>query len=279
MKFYLFYFFFFLLLFIKNLIPDTLQKTIYNTTINWTNWELQIEVQEPLPKIVHNEPNLDQQRNIAYERAMRSTLSRMSVGLESIVFNENYTLGEYLRENKDLMDAYLSFFNSNPGKTTQVYNNNYLVLKTKIKILGTGNLLSLFYNEWGGDDLPEIRDYLPEEKYTGFLIDARDIKLQPSLFPKIQLEDGRDILNKEIAYPNAIQERGLVLFIDNESSSILKKRIGDKPLRIPALYITGKNQTNFVVPFREVQKVLSSPTNRHNWRLCKIAVLISSPTP
>ncbi len=255
---------------------DVVQKNFYQAEVNWSTFSITVQTREPVPKIdvLSSTSSWSEARRIAFENAYSANRSRLNVSLESLILNENYTLGEYLEENPRFKESFIRYFNSYPEKVTRYYDKNFLVLTSTIKFLGSGNLLSLLYNEWGGDGIPEVRDELPEEKYTGFILDAKGLKFQPSLFPKIQLEDGRDILNTYIASPAAIQEIGIVGYVNTENSKEIRKRVGNHPLRIPVLYVTGKNRTNLVVPFEESVKILSSPTNRNHWRLCKVIVLI-----
>lgn len=265
---------------------EVTQTSFYGYNINWTDYRIEITGRKTLPRIQidpeFNAPSeetvshLGEARDRAYRQALGNNRRKLSIALERMVLDENYTLGEYLETNPKIKERYLEYFNENPETEQVHYNQNEVVLMSQLKLLGKGSLVSLFYGELGGDKIPELEDDLPSEEFSGIIFDARGLDFHPSLFPKIQLDDGRDILNRFIAHPASVQELGIALYAEDENRSFIKKRVGRNPYTIFPVSVSGKNKTNLVVAYEEGKKIISSLSNRKNLRLCKIVILVDS---
>jgi hypothetical protein len=275
---------FVIILFFSELGSDVIRKDFFQSAVNWSRYEIQLIAEVNIPKIqIHEEmsgsyeqtaTNLSEARNIAYSNAHKKNRSRLNIAMEKILFDENYTLGEYMEENPKYKSKIIHYFNENPEKETIVYNKNKLILESSLNLLGSNELISVFFAELGGDVLPEIHDDLPGDSYTGLIIDARGTSFRPSLFPKIQNQEGRDFFSRKIANPNSILEMGLVSYIDKENHPSIVRRVGRNPYLVNPMSIVGKNLTNLVLANEEIAKIISSPSNRKNLRLCKVVILV-----
>lgn len=269
-----------------SIFSDAIRKNFYKSITNWTNYEISIISNEKLPRIDSNFDsqfpsdgiayNLGEARDKAFRKAQKSNRKKMSYALERITLNENFTIGEYLEVNPSIKSKFIRYFNSNPELEIIEYKQNQIQLTSNLLLLGSGNLMSLFYSELGGDDIPLPEESLPGEDYTGFIIDARGTDFQPSLFPKIQNEDGRDIFNRYVANPASIQEIGMVYYSDIESSAKIRNRTGKNPYFGVPIGIAGKNKTMLVLADQEIQKILNSPISRKNLKYCKIVILLDA---
>ncbi|MCC5813689.1 MAG: hypothetical protein JJT78_02960 [Leptospira sp.] len=271
-------------LFFSGLGSDVVRKDFFQSAVNWSRYEIQLNTEVNVPRIqIHDElnhfsgqtaTNLSEARSIAYSNAHKKNRSRMNIAMEKLLFDENYTLGEYMEENPKYKSKIIHYFNENPEKETIVYEKNKLVLESRLNLLGSQELISVFFPELGGEVLPEIHDDLPSDSFTGLIIDARGTSFRPSLFPKIQNQEGRDIFSRKIANPNSILELGLVSYMENSNHPSVARRVGRNPYLVNPMSVVGKNLTNLVLANEEIAKIISSPSNRKNLRLCKVVILV-----
>jgi hypothetical protein len=270
---------------LTGLDSQVVKKDFFQTTTNWTDYTITVESKETLPRIqtdtidsehfTDTATNLSEARNISYQRAKSSNRSKMNLAIERILLDENYNLGEYINENPSLREKIIEYFNELPEVESKKLEKNKMILTSSIDILGTNNLISKFYLEIGGSDIPVLVDHLPSEEYSGIVIDARGTKFTPSLFPKIQTEYGTDIFNRKIANPSSVQEFGMVSYLNNPKSQELNKRVGKNPYWVVPVSIVGKNKTNLVISYEEAKKILASPVSRKNIHLCKVVILVN----
>lgn len=271
--------------FLTLVLPHTAQvvrKDFYATVTNWSDYSLTVNTSETLPPIaIHSKntssgfaPNLSEARNSALVQARFINRSKLNLALERIVLDENHNLGEYMDENPIFRDSVIEYFNSTPETETKRLEKNTLHLESRLQLIGRKKLISLFFQDLGGGDFPEFRDHLPSEDYSGVVVDARDIEFQPSLFPKLMNEYGVDLYNRNYALPAAIQEMGMVAYLDNPKSTELRKRVGKNPYWVVPTAVSGKNKTNLVLSYEEGKKVLASSLTRRNLKLCKVVILV-----
>ncbi|WCL48019.1 hypothetical protein [Leptospira sp. GIMC2001] len=269
----------------SDLSADVLIKDFFGAISNWTNFKLEVETKEELQRISIDDgsENLDSEtvsslnhaRTNAYQRAKKDNRQKLNRALEKITIDENYNLGEYMDENPNLREKIIHYYNAEPEIEKKKYEKNFLYLKSQLHFLGKNNLISKFYSELGGEEFPILNDNLPPVAFTGLVIDARDFKLNPAIFPKIQNEYGADIFNKRIAHPASVQEFGMILYLSDPKSKLLEKRVGNNPYWTVPIGVTGKNKTNLTVSYEVALKILSSTITQKNLKLCKIVILVA----
>lgn len=109
--------------------------------------------------------------------------------------------------------------------------------------------------------------------YTGVLIDARGIDVNPALFPKIVTEDGRTVYSPEFFLPAYAAERGAVGYYDNIVSALTDDRLGALPLRINAIRSYGKNSTNLVIANLDARTLHGSANNLKLLNRCRVIIV------
>lgn len=265
---------------------DVLRKDFYQSEVNWSKYRINLKTETVIPRIeIHDGKssanistptanNLNEARNIAYRNAHSRNRSRMSLAIERLILDEDYTVGEYMEEHPKIKSQIIQFFNNSPEHENISYNKNKLILISGIPILGSKNLMSVFFSELGGESMPEIYDDLPQDDFTGLVIDARGMNYRPSLFPKIQNEEGRDFYSRSIANPERVLDIGLVGYAHETKGNSLERRVGKNPYYVIPMKVLGKNKTNIVLSNEEISKIFSSSSSKRNLVQCKIVILV-----
>jgi hypothetical protein len=112
-------------------------------------------------------------------------------------------------------------------------------------------------------------------QYTGVLIDARDITLNPSLFTRIYNEDNKEAYSVNFAKLEYIHSQGLVTYVNSLSDAFNSEMVGINPLRITALRSVGERKNEIVISNASAKMMHSSQNNLKLLEQCKVVILIS----
>ncbi len=127
-------------------------------------------------------------------------------------------------------------------------------------------------------EIPEGVTLIPEERepttnYTGIIIDAQGLKLNPALFPKIINEDGKEVYGLSFIGENYAQENGLVSYVRNTSEAYRNERAGFNPLRIDALRAAGRLNSDIVITNNDATRMHQSQRNLNLLEHCQVVVV------
>jgi hypothetical protein len=130
-----------------------------------------------------------------------------------------------------------------------------------------------------GEPVPPGVSLVPKEEehpipYTGVLVDARGLGLNPAFFPKISNEDGMETYGLDFVLRPYAVERGLVSYVYSTQEAYQSERLGMNPLRITALRSKGRNRTDLVIANPDAQKLHSSQWSLRLLERCQVVVLI-----
>jgi hypothetical protein len=130
--------------------------------------------------------------------------------------------------------------------------------------------------EWPADILPpEGITLMPKENiesnFSGIIIDCRGLALTPCLFPRILSDAQNEVFSSDFADPHYIIQRGLTAYYSDKKQA--RERVGDKPLVINALAVTGDNSTNIVISTRDTRLIHGSQHNLDLLKECGVAII------
>lgn len=101
-----------------------------------------------------------------------------------------------------------------------------------------------------------------KEKYTGLIIDCRELKLNPSLLPSIIDEkNNKAYLDKDNFNLNNIINFSSVSYYNSFSEVKKSLRIGENPLIVKPLKVSGEYKTDIVIGNETLKKILGLNTN------------------
>jgi hypothetical protein len=107
----------------------------------------------------------------------------------------------------------------------------------------------------------ENQEILPEgesgEVYTGLIVDARGLEVQPAMYPRLITMAGEVIYDLMSANPNAVIEKGLVEYSLDMEVTENSSRVGGNPLIIDAISISGEYNADIVLTEEDAEKILS----------------------
>ncbi len=127
-------------------------------------------------------------------------------------------------------------------------------------------------------EVPEGVTLIPIEtelttSYSGIVIDAAGLKLKPALFPKILNEEGKEVYGLSFASDKYIQESGLISYVKNQSEAYMNDRAGLNPLRIDALRVNGRLNSDIIITNFDAERMHQSQRNLKLLEYCKVVVI------
>jgi len=75
---------------------------------------------------------------------------------------------------------------------------------------------------------------LAEQTYTGLIVDARELGVDPGTSPKIYDKKGREIYGTVNIDPDLVIEKGIVQYYNTIAEAIIDGTVGDNPIVVRA---------------------------------------------
>ena len=123
--------------------------------------------------------------------------------------------------------------------------------------------------------------YVPPKPYTGLIVDARGLDLQPSMSPRIVARDERIIYSAASSDSNYVAEYGLVGYGKDRDQAMRSDRIGGEnanPFVVKAADITGLYKSDIVLGNFDATLVLMADIDGDFLRECRVHILLG-PRP
>jgi hypothetical protein len=130
----------------------------------------------------------------------------------------------------------------------EVVHTRYLpqgTVESTVQLPLFGRLAALLWPEAGAVAVPVAE--VPSGVYTGIVIDARGLALQPALFPRILDEDGQVLYAPESVQAEVAMQQGYVTYISVMDSPLVQARVGTNPLLLRAHRAVGPARVNVMM--------------------------------
>ncbi|MDH5720826.1 MAG: hypothetical protein OEZ13_09465 [Spirochaetia bacterium] len=259
-----------------------------NIQVDWQNYFVIVNAEFKLSKKAPIS-----ERELLREQTKEDILQLISHYLENLVVDENRLLKNILASNDEFSREY-SLFLETLEMHGMFFRENKIITSMKIPLRGKNGLLarvplnwnhynyeSLKSNEYVGEAYQrnsynsEYIKSLSPVKYTGLIIDVRNLDFNVSLSPKIFDQNGKLIYGEEFIPPNAGKRRGIAAFLTNLNNSEVERRVGRRPLLTTAVETSGFNKTNAVLIIRDAARIFDHEETVKNLRKCRVVFLIN----
>jgi hypothetical protein len=254
---------------------------IFADTIDFSTWTIKIS----------NKTELTQQTNPQNDPSTQAKSL-----MKNLLFDADQTVEDYLTQNGKLMRQFERMNLISKQIDSRFLSDGSMINEYELPI--TGSLMKLLIPGTGGgvplatlccptckrpwpEDMPvpEGVKLIPLEneftpKYTGVLIDARDITLNPCLFLKITTDEGQDAFGLSFADSSYVASQGLVAYVNSMSDAYKSDRLGINPLRITALKSTGTNKTDIIISAASAKMIHNSQHNLEVLEHCQVVIVV-----
>jgi hypothetical protein len=97
--------------------------------------------------------------------------------------------------------------------------------------------------------------------FTGLVVNAKNLGVQPSMAPRILDEDGNEVYGTTVVSDKALEQGGLATYLKQMDSAKKDKRVGERPLVVKALSLAEGEKTDVVIANIDAEKLTAKDTN------------------
>jgi hypothetical protein len=110
--------------------------------------------------------------------------------------------------------------------------------------------------------------------YTGLIIDAQGLELEPALYPTIVSEQGNEIYSSLFISREFAVQYGVCTYICSMDKAIQEKRIGPHPLIFKALRKSSNENASVVISMADTKRI-EKATERHIFlKECRVIIVM-----
>ncbi len=198
--------------------------------------------------------------------------------LKQLIINNSLSVGEYASKNdvilagieKTARDAVIKkqYYTSALSVEIIIETNMFggflqLVLPEKIKQISQVNF----------DKSGENSEMSGENLYTGLIIDARKLEVEPVINPVITSEQGHDIYSSTFISREFAVQNGVCKYYCNLEQALNDDRIGSHPLVLKGLRSAGEHNTAIIFSMSDYH-LLEKVTERHGFlKECRLIIV------
>jgi len=199
--------------------------------------------------------------------------------LKQIKIRKTLTVGQYASRN-DIILAGIEK-TARDAVITKQYYTSALDVKIQIETSIGGGFLQLVLP----DDIRQISRINTEKPmppnqgmenipYTGLIIDARGLKLEPVLYPTILSEQGNEIYSSLFISREFAVQYGVCTYVCSMDKAIQEKRIGPHPLILKALRKSSDKNASVVISMADTKRI-EKATERHIFlKECRVIIVM-----
>ena len=113
------------------------------------------------------------------------------------------------------------------------------------------------------------------EAYTGLMVDARSIELEPALVFKILDENLEEVFGPAFVSREFVVQQGMAAYYTDIESATSDPRISEKPLTVKALRTDYPSQSNLVISNADAAKLKSASQHLQFLKESRVVILLS----
>ena len=202
--------------------------------------------------------------------------------LKQIKINNILSVGEYASKNDVILAGMEK--TARDASFLKLYYTSALSVELMIETSIFGSFLQLILPE-EIRQIPKISPDIPQEKikmtgeifYTGLIIDARGLGVEPVLNPLVVSEQGHTIYSSVFISREFAVQKGVSKYLCSMDQAVKDKRIGNHPLVFKGLRKEGKPTTAIVISMSDY-RLLEKVTERHTFlKECRVIIVKDNP--
>ena len=115
------------------------------------------------------------------------------------------------------------------------------------------------------------------DAYTGLVVDARNIGMEPAMAPRILDESGQEVYGPAFASREYAVQKGMSEYETDFDAALKNQRIGDAPLVVKGLRTNGPHRCDIVVANADATKIRKSSDHLLFLRQCQVVIVLDAP--
>lgn len=244
-----------------------------NGSINWSTGNI-VAIGKAAP---------EDQRDISLESvpgSARANANRQIIELlQYIKIDHVLTVGEYASKN-DIILAGMEK-TARDAVVLKQYYTSALAVEIHIETSMYGGFLQLVLPD-EIRQIPKISSLIKKQEseksgkqvFTGLIIDAKGLGVEPVLNPVIVSEQGHDVYNSVFISREFAVQNGVCKYVCSREMAYQDERVGKHPFLVKGLRKEGKPKAAIVISMSDYQK-LENMTERHGFLAeCRVTIVI-----
>lgn len=238
----------------------------------WVNWERLVAKgvgHGVLPGDVENEIEAERiARSAAFMDACRNLLSV----LNGICVNGETNVKDLVARSDDLRRAMDGFVrDARVVCKRQLPDRSYEVI-LQVPITGKGGLISLLESPILEGNTTEAR--IGEGKYSGLIVDATELAVEPALCPTVLDASGSDVYGCQKVTPSLAVEFGVAAYVSSVGRALKSSRVGRNPLVVKALKSGPRFPTDIILSEEDATRVREADSRSGFLSRCHVVIAI-----
>ncbi len=204
----------------------------------------------------------------AYSQAAREARQRLLQTLTQLRFDADQTIGSILQGAEHRRQAFETLV-----REAEVVQTRYQArgtVESTVQLSLFGPLTALLFP--GRLVTPTQLEPESEAVYTGIIIDARGLAMQPALFPRIVDEEGRSIYDPAVVDAEFATGRGYIAYTSALAAAPARSRIGEHPLVVRARRVRGEARVDLVLSRADAAHIQGHDGTRRLLQQCRVII-------
>jgi hypothetical protein len=122
--------------------------------------------------------------------------------------------------------------------------------------------------------MPPAGVEMPEQVFTGLVIDARGLGTRPAMAPKVLDENGRELYGSAMVDREYAVQQGMVGYAKDLNAARGNSRVTDRPITVKALRTSGPAKCDVVISNNDAAKLTAAAENLSFLQKCRVMVVL-----
>ncbi len=263
---------------------EVIDLDFYGTQVNWSRLQVVASVTEKIPKLIVDPDHPEYKKpgttenptHLTLKKKMRENLRiRLNQRIESLFYDSSVKVFELAEKDKKVRDRINQYFFEEFEAISINQEKNMFISKASLSFIGKRGFIAYLPTQFEKEEIPILSESALPTAFSGIIVDARHLDIKKAIYPKIQSDRGVDIYSPLLVRESYAIETGYVHYrknpMDNENQAI----VGKNPYMVVALGLSGKNETDLILPSNEVAKIIAHPETRKALKQCRVLILVS----
>jgi len=122
--------------------------------------------------------------------------------------------------------------------------------------------------------MPPTGAEMPEQVFTGLVIDARGLGTRPAMAPKVLDENGQELYGSAMVDREYAVKQGMVGYAKDLNAAQGNSRVTDRPITVKALRTSGPAKCDVVISNNDAAKLTAAAENLSFLQKCRVMVVL-----
>lgn len=218
------------------------------------------------------------QKNISAERAARVDAARNLLELiKGVALTSDSTVSQSMVSNDAVNTSIQGELNSIRAVDKPKYFSDGSVqvrLEASLRQVIPADLYAGAPHEIGGPSAPPPSTVSTSSSYTGLILDARGLGVNPAMSPKVYDPDGREVYGSAFVSRDFAISQGVVGYVKSVDQAQQTDRVKGNPAIVKAVEAKGANKADLVVSKDDAEKLRALSQSQTFMREARVMIVV-----